>query len=116
MSVSMPSNLKESLAEVLWLDNGPHGEQPVIVGWIGPVTSHQICTIETEFVENPESWEDTFEHGPGTYLFRVHWCEDQIEYLCDVPRVTDPGYWELVFVKHEPFPVESTEHGPCLVK
>lgn len=104
--IEMPSSRKVALAEVLWLDNGFEGEQPVIIGWHGPMDSHQIDTIEREFADNSDLWEEQFTHGPGTYLFSVHWCDDQIEDCGGGPRVTMPGYWELSFVWYECFPVE----------
>lgn len=103
----MPSNRKVALTEVLWLDNGPRGEQPIIVGWHGAMNSHQIDTIEQDFADNPDLWEEQFTHGAGVYLFSVHWCDDQVEDCGGVPRVTDPGYWELSFVRYECFPVEA---------
>lgn len=110
--LEMPSGMKETHCEVLWMDNGPDGEQPVVIGWVGPLVWDQIESIEREFKDNPESWSEYFEHGAGTYLFSVHYVADQVEYLGDVPRVTNPAYWHLEYVKHEPFPVdESGEYG-----
>lgn len=103
----MPSNSKVTLAEVLWLDNGPEGEQPIIVGWHGAMESFQIEEIERQWDENPDLWEEQFTHGAGVYLFTVHWCDDQVEEFDGVPRVTLPGCWEFGFVMYQCFPAEA---------
>jgi len=114
--LEMPSSLKETHCEVLWMNNGPDGEQPVVIGWVGPLAWDQIESIEKEFADSPESWSEYFEHGEGTYLFSVHRVHDQVEDCGGVQRVTSPGYWHLNYVRHEPFPIdESGEHGPGCV-
>jgi hypothetical protein len=105
--IAMPSSLSPSLCEVLWLNNGPRGEQPIIIGWHGAMGSGQLEEIERQWDDNPDLWEEQFTHGAGVYLFSVHWCEDQVEDCGGVPRVTDPGYWELSFVRYESFPAEE---------
>ena len=100
--VMMPSDEPESHVEFLWMDNGIHGECPVVVGFRGGCTVESIIEIEHSLLDEPEIWEEVFKYGAGSYLFVLNWIEEEIDYSMDAPRVAFPGYWDLTFKDHKP--------------